>query len=121
MHELSTVVRLVNLADHMAKEQNAGEVKSITVEIGEMTGILPEYVRKYFPEASAGTGIEGAELKIEITPVKSRCEKCQTVFHPDREHDYCCPVCGGRQCRIVSGRSCTLKRMELIIPDGDSD
>ena len=51
MHEMSTVIRLVNMASSVAVENNATSVKKIKVAIGEMTGVLPEYVRKYYPEA----------------------------------------------------------------------
>ena len=47
MHEMSYVVRLVNQALDIKKEQ-AGKVTRLFVSVGEMTGVLPEYLYKYY-------------------------------------------------------------------------
>ena len=47
MHEMSYVVRFVNLALQKAQENRAVRVRSLTVSVGEMTDIVPEYLHKY--------------------------------------------------------------------------
>ena len=84
MHEMSYVVRFVSLALDRAKESGASEVRSLTVSVGEMTDIVPEYLYRYYPEAVKGTIMEGSELKVEVVPVKIRCAGCGETYHPDR-------------------------------------
>ena len=82
MHEMSYVVRIVSLALRKAQENGAAEVKSLTVLVGEMTDIVPEYLHKYYPDAVKGTIMEGSVLKTETDPVKIRCGGCGRIYHP---------------------------------------
>lgn len=108
MHEMSTMVRLVNQAAGIIKEQNLKKVRQITVEVGEMTDILPEYLYKYYPEAIKNTPLEGTKLEVRTVLAKAQCLSCGTVFHPSREYDYRCPSCHGIRCKILDGRSVVL-------------
>ena len=108
MHEMSTVIRLVNMASSVAVENNATSVKKIKVAIGEMTGVLPEYVRKYYHEAVKGTMLEGSELEIEEVPLLGECQECQEKFRPDKSNDYACPKCHSSNCKILQGRKTEL-------------
>ena len=111
MHEMSYIARMVSLAEDVAHENNAKAVESIVVEIGQSSGVMPYYMQKYFPEASKGTIIDGAELICEEVPVKAFCEECNNEYHPSRENDYLCPLCGGRRAHIIAGRDVVLKNV----------
>lgn len=141
MHEMSYVVKIVNQAlEAVEKEQSgraeemktgagaaaacAGEAKSgrrilkvqrVVVEVGEMTGILPAYLCKYYSEVIAGTLLEGSELDVQVIPVKIRCKSCGEVYHPDREHHYSCPGCGSSAGGILSGRG--LRMREVVVKE----
>ena len=114
MHEMSYVIRFVNLALQKALENGACGVRSLTVSVGEMTDIVPEYLHKYYPEAVKGTIMEGSQLKVETVPVKIRCIGCGEIYHPDRSNSYACPACGSREGRICAGRGMELKELEII-------
>lgn len=113
MHEMSTMVRMVNLACEAAEKEGGGKLRSLSVSVGAMTGILPYYLRKYFPAASRGTLAEGAELKITEVPVTVKCLGCGTVYEPEKENGRRCPHCGSIRAHILSGRDITLDRIEL--------
>lgn len=113
MHEMSYIARMVSLAAEVAKENNAGKVLSIVVEIGKSSGVMPYYMQKYFPEASKGTIIEDAELVCEEIPVKALCEECGSEYYPNRENGYLCPECGGRKGHILEGRDVSLKNVVI--------
>lgn len=119
MHEMSYISKMVSLAIEVAKENNAGRVISIEVEIGKTSGVLPYYMYKYYPEVAKGTIIEGARLICEETDVKALCEECGSEYYPNRENDYLCPVCGGRKARIIGGRGVVLKN--VVIEDLERD
>ncbi len=115
MHELSTMVRLVNQAADIAKKNHAASVAKIIVQVGEMTDIVPEYLQKYYPEATRNTVLEGSELQTEVISTKVTCTDCQNVYHPSKEYDYRCPKCGSLHATVLQGRSVILK--QIIIED----
>lgn len=114
MHEMSYVVRFVNLALERARENGAGGVRSLTVAVGEMTDIVPEYLYRYYPDAVKGTIMEGSTLKVEVVPVKIKCAGCGNSYHPDKTNSYACPFCGQTSGTICQGRGMSLKELEII-------
>ena len=44
MHELSIVTYVVKQVQEIAKENNLTEIESVTLEFGEVSGIVPEYL-----------------------------------------------------------------------------
>lgn len=117
MHEMSTMVRMVNLAAGEAEKAGGGKLKTISISVGAMTGILPFYLQKYFPAASKGTPAEGAKLKIRAVPVTVRCLDCGEVYEPEKVSGRRCPGCGGIRAHILTGRELTLDSIELEEPD----
>ncbi|MCR5798053.1 MAG: hydrogenase maturation nickel metallochaperone HypA [Eubacterium sp.] len=110
---MSYVVRLVNLAIDEAKENSASKVEKVVATIGEMTGIEPEYMHKYYKTAIKGTILEDSELIIEPEPVMAKCDKCGITYHPTRELDYLCPDCMSGLCHITAGRTFMLKEIHV--------
>ena len=124
MHEMSYVVRMVNLAQktveqELAKEQNKSQpkikVNKIVVQVGEMTGVIPMYLHRYYPEAVKGTLLEESELETEDLPAMVRCLDCETEYHPSVENEYSCPNCRSIQGKVTQGRDVILK--EEVIED----
>ena len=113
MHEMSYISRMVNLAIDVANENKAKAVKSIEVSIGKTSGVMPYYMHKYYPDASKGTILEGAELICIEIPVTALCEECGSEYEPVKEHDYICPRCGGRRGRIIAGRDVVLSNVVI--------
>ena len=76
MHELGIVMEIVRVVDEFAKEQNITEVETIVLQIGELSGVVPEYIRECFPAAIDGTFMEETALEIELIPGNARCQSC---------------------------------------------
>ena len=70
MHEMSYIMRLANMAAETAKANNATSVESVSIQVGEMTGLIPEYLHRYYPKAVEGTILEGSRLEIEFPIVE---------------------------------------------------
>ncbi len=113
MHEMSTIVRMVNLACEAAQREGGGKLRSLSIRVGAMTGILPCYLEKYFPEASRGTPAEGAVLKITEVPVTVSCMDCGTVYEPEKTPGRRCPRCGSIRGHVQTGRELMLDQIEL--------
>lgn len=112
MHEMSYVTRLINLAVSTALSQGISRVAEIHADIGQMLGVLPYYMQKYYKTAVNGTILEGSALIINETAVKARCGGCGLEYTPDAAHDYLCPACGSGECRITAGREFILTQIK---------
>ena len=69
MHELGIIVHISRTLEEVAKENQLTEIGSVTLEIGEVSGVVPEYMTdcwKYYRRKSEL--LEESELKIEIRP-----------------------------------------------------
>ncbi|MGN0363015.1 MAG: hydrogenase maturation nickel metallochaperone HypA [Bilifractor sp.] len=120
MHELSYMMHICNLAIETAEENYASKVYKILVQVGQMSGIVPEYLQHYFPDVVRGTILEGAELETEMVPVLAQCENCGTRYHPTRENRYSCPECGSSDAHLLAGRDIVLKQV-IIDHEADSN
>lgn len=116
MHEMSYVVRIVNEAIDRIEEQNSDnlQVRRLCVSVGEMTGVLPEYLKKYYPQAVDHTVLEGSELEVRMVPVRVLCDGCGAEYHPSKSNRYLCPECGSGAGRVIDGRDVILEQIELI-------
>ena len=109
MHELSITQSVVEIC-----EQNAGgrRVLSVTLEVGELSGIIPDAVEFCFEACSKGTLLEGAQLIIEQIPPKGLCRGCGDEFPVSAYYDSC-PSCGGYSVELLAGEEMRVKELEV--------
>ncbi|HIR35141.1 MAG TPA: hydrogenase maturation nickel metallochaperone HypA [Candidatus Faecimorpha stercoravium] len=112
MHEMSILMSMVEMAEQYAKQQHAERITGISLEIGEMSAVVPEYVEFLFPDVTEGTMLEGAELSIRRQPVCVCCRDCDTVYEW-RKEGFRCPACGSEAAQIVSGREFKIQSIEI--------
>ncbi len=115
MHEMSYLIKIINLAEQIAKENGANNIRKVEVEIGQTSGVMPYYMYKYYPDAVKNTLLEGTELVCIESPVIAMCEECNNEYQPTKENRYLCPHCGGRKAHIIRGKGVVLKN--LVIED----
>jgi hydrogenase nickel incorporation protein HypA/HybF len=113
VHELGVVMEVVKMVEQYAAEQDACRIESLTLEIGELSSAIPSYVEAVYPAAVSGSILEGAELKIEIIPCCTRCKNCEKIFNA-LEHKAVCPVCGGKELELLSGKEFHIKEIAVI-------
>jgi len=109
MHELSITQSVIEIC-----EQNAGgrRVLSVTLEVGELSGILPDAVEFCFEACSKGTLLEGARLKIDRVSPKGHCRECESDFPVSAYYDSC-PSCGGYTVELLTGEEMRVKELEV--------
>ena len=66
MHEFSLIKDLIHKITTIAREQHASKVIGVTVKLGALSHISPDYFREHFIHASHGTVAEGAQININI-------------------------------------------------------
>lgn len=114
MHEVSIVEALVEQVQAQAASRNAKAVHSVSVRVGELSGVVPELLGTAFEFVRENTLCEGARLEIEFVPARWQCPECHA--EPSRGGPLACAGCGA-PLRLVAGGELTLMRLELEVPD----
>ena len=112
MHELSITQRILAIALEKASEAEASHISRINLVIGDLTGIVEEFVRFYFDFASRETIAADASLSFYHPPTQLRCRTCEAVFSPEKS-EWACPSCREQSVEIVSGRECYVESIEV--------
>lgn len=112
MHELGLVTHVVRTIEDLSKEEQLTEVASVTLEIGEVSGVIPDYLTdcwNYFRAKSEL--LKEAELKIQEIPAVTICENCQKTYST-LEYKKICPHCGSESTYLVAGNEFNIKEIE---------
>ena len=112
MHELAITEGIIEAAVPAAEKAGAKKILEIRLKIGELSGVLPEYIQYYFDIASKGTLAEGAKLSSTTIPVSIECPDCGFAGAIDRKKIRC-PECGGTRFRITGGREYYVDSLEV--------
>lgn len=123
MHEMGVVLQIVQTADEFALEQQVEQVKTLTVQIGEASGVLPRYVDLFFTEVIKDyPRLKHCTIRTEAVPVKLFCFDCGNVWTPSDDDHSChdhepkpvqCPECTSKKYRFIEGRNVMIKEMEV--------
>jgi hydrogenase nickel incorporation protein HypA/HybF len=108
MHELSIACSIVEL---VAEAASGRRVRRVTLEIGKLSGVIPEAIAFCFPEVARGTLAEDAHLDIREIDGRGRCEACGREFSMSELWALC--GCGSTSCRPLAGDELNLKSIEL--------
>lgn len=113
MHELSIVAQVVKTVEKIAEEKQLTEIESLTLQIGEISSVIPKYVEDCYPAVVDGTKMQKTKLNIEILPANAICSNCKKVFHlPENKEK--CPYCGCMEKEIISGRELFIKEIVAL-------
>ena len=112
MHELGITQSIVEIADRCAREQGAQKVLSVTVELGRLSGVVPEALEFCYEVCSQGTLLQGSRLLIESVPALAMCRNCRREF-PLEDLLASCPDCGSSWGDLISGEEMRIKEMEV--------
>ena len=112
MHEVGITRSIVEIAERSAREQGAARVVSVTVQIGGLSGVVPEAVEFCFEACTKETFLEGARLIVERIPGRGRCRECgaETALDP---YIFACPACGGYALEVLQGNELSIREMEI--------
>ena len=112
MHELGTIYYVIDTVEKLMVEHDLKEVASITLEVGEVSGIIPEYLRDFWEYARAKTEhFQNTELKIETLKAVTYCQSCGKTY-PTMEYKKICPYCGSGNTFLVTGNEYNIKEIE---------
>lgn len=110
MHELDIVIHIVKTVEDFAVQNGLTKIDTLVLEIGELSGVVPQYIEACYPAVIEGSLLQETRLKIEMLPGLALCNQCGQVFHPVR-HNYKCPECGDRDWDALSGKEFMIKEV----------
>lgn len=114
MHELGIATDIINAAIATAKQNNAKEVHSVTVEVGELALVNPEQLKFMYEVLTEDNLLKGSELIMMMLPAETECTNCGYKGPVEDKSTCACPKCG-LTLKIVSGRDICLKNMEIEV------
>jgi hydrogenase nickel incorporation protein HypA/HybF len=114
MHELSLIANLFEILEEKAAEQNAKKIVQVKLQVGLLSGAVPELLKTAFDIYKKDTMAAEAELEIEEVPLKYQCLACKTEMI---EEDYiiACSKCGSRNLKTVAGTDMFLLKMDVEV------
>lgn len=112
MHELSLTQNLIEIAEQHARREGAKSITCIIMEVGALSGVIPEAVEFAFEACTRGTLADGATLEIQNIPAIGKCQECHSETEMETLTDGC-DECGSFALEIISGQEMTLTEMEI--------
>jgi hydrogenase nickel incorporation protein HypA/HybF len=112
MHEVSIMNNAMKIILDKANENNAKKINSITVNIGELSGVMPEALTFAFEMCSKESIAEGALFHIQRIKATAACTACNCIFEIDH-YNKLCPKCNKYSSNILTGYELNIDSMEV--------
>jgi len=114
MHELSVVANLFEILEKNLEAQNGKKVCVVKLQVGLLSGVVPEFLKTAFDIYKKDTFAEEAELDITEVPCKVECQGCRTVAIKN-DYVFICEKCGSTDLKTLEGTEMILEKMEIEI------
>lgn len=114
MHELSIIANLYEIMEEKAREQGAKKITFVKLQVGILSGVVPEFLETAFDIFKNDTMASEATLEIEKVPLKILCKNCGTEKTSD-ELIYICPKCSSNQIKTLDGTELILEKMDISL------
>lgn len=117
MHELGIVFHIMDTLEAVGRENHLTSIRSVTVELGEVSAVVPEYLTDCWNWAVKKKGplLKEAELSIEKIPAVTLCQRCGREYGTV-EHGRICPYCQSEKTHLLTGSEINIKQIEVIEP-----
>lgn len=114
MHELGTVRYVIRTVEQICEEQKLTKVASVTLEIGEVSGILTDYLLDFWKWVTPKTRyLQGAQLKIKTVDAVTYCDDCRKTY-PTVKYGKMCPFCKSEHTWLLAGNEYNILEMEAM-------
>lgn len=112
MHELSLTQSIVTIAEEHARKAGGTLIRGITLEVGELSGAIPEALEFAFDVCSKGSLADGATLTIRRIPGHGRCSACAAESFSETLTAVC-PACGALAFELDAGLELRVLELEI--------
>jgi hydrogenase nickel incorporation protein HypA/HybF len=113
MHEMSLTEGVVRILEEQARTHGFTKVKTVWLEIGELSHVDPESMLFCFGAVAKGSTV-AADAKLEIVrvPGQAWCLDCAAPVALAKRTDVC-PKCGGYGLSVTAGEEMRVKELEV--------
>jgi hydrogenase nickel incorporation protein HypA/HybF len=108
MHELGITRNIVAI---VAQAAHGRAVHKVTLEIGELAGVMADAIAFCFEVVARDTPLASASLEIVRVAGRARCKQCGTELETPTLFTAC--PCGSRDLQRLSGDELKIKTMEV--------
>jgi len=112
MHEMAVAQSLIEIIKEEMVKNNAKILRSVRLNIGQMTAIIPDALSFGFEVITSGTELEGAKLIMDIIPLKGYCHVCENELEI-KDYTFVCPSCGSHNIETISGQDLSIVEIEV--------
>ena len=112
MHEMSIAQSLVDIIREEMGKHNAKTLRSVRLNIGQMSAIVPNALDFCFTVITAETELEGAQLLMDLVPLRGFCQDCDKNFEIEN-YVFVCPACGSNRIETIAGQDLSIVEMEV--------
>jgi hydrogenase nickel incorporation protein HypA/HybF len=111
MHELAITQSLLEIVNQEVAKHAISKVTTVKVKVGKRRAVEPTSLTFCFETLTKDTLMEGAELVIDVVPVRGKCSECGALFEVDGLL-FTCPNCSGRNIKITGGRELYIEEIQ---------
>lgn len=113
MHELGIVFYVIEEVEKIAKENNVSKVTALTLEVGEVSGVVPSYFEDAYSWAIKKTEyMKECKLNLVILQGISYCRSCKETYKTV-EHGKICPFCHSEDTYLATGNEINIKDIQV--------
>lgn len=113
MHEAAISQALLDQLASLAGLNGWSRILRVKVQLGLLSGVVPEALGFAFEALSQGTPAEGAALLMETEPARFSCVSCGDLDLDRLE--FICPNCGGPLSLLQAGRGILLREVQSAV------
>ncbi|WP_251861318.1 hydrogenase maturation nickel metallochaperone HypA [Clostridium sp. Marseille-Q2269] len=110
MHELGVILEVVKTVEDIAIKNHLTKIDTIVLQIGELSSMIPKYIKACYPAAVDGTAMEFTKLKIDVLPANALCKHCNKVYNILKNREGC-PYCEGKDWDLLCGKEFLIKEI----------
>ena len=120
MHELGIVMNVLDQVDSVAAKNNAEKVLKVTMEVGEVSSIVPDLFTDAFNWAKKKTSfLKEAELEMIIIEGRTYCQSCGETYRTT-EYGRTCPHCGSGETYLLTGDQVIIKDIAALFGEPET-
>lgn len=109
MHEMAITQSVV---DAVCARMGDAPIRRVCMEIGTLSGVVPDSVRFCFDLITTGTPLAGAELEIIRPSGRARCRDCGAEFAMNDLLMLC--ECGSANRELLAGEELRIREVEVL-------
>ena len=113
MHELGIVFHIIDSLQEVARDNGLEQINSVTVEVGEVSTVIPHYLTACWQWAIKKHDLlKACDMVVETIPAVTHCDGCGKDY-PTVAHGKTCPHCGSGETWLLRGNEINIKDVSV--------